>query len=321
MTKKIVFMFSGQGSQYYQMGKELYLSNDIFKKYMKELDIISAKYIGNSIIDEIYNPEKKKSDTFDRLLYTHPAIFMLEYSLTKTLFDMDIIPDYVLGASLGEFVSAAIAKTLSVEDALESVIKQAQVIEQNCEESSMIAILSGTDLYYDEPKIRECAEIGSVNYNSHFIIVTKNQNTNEIIKILRQRDILYQVLPVRYGFHSNLINSAEPDYLDYLARLHINNPKLRTISCLNGTKIEDLQQNYFWEVVNKPIKFKEAIKHLEGISSSNYYIDLGPSGTLSNFAKRNIEKSSESKCYSIVTPFDNDEKNIYSIKNIISCNI
>ncbi len=104
MNEPLVFMFSGQGSQYYHMGKELFKENTVFRQSMLEMDAIAARRIGTSIVEEIYHPGKRVSDPFDSILFSHPAIFMIEYSLYKVLEDRGIYPDYVLGSSLGEFL-------------------------------------------------------------------------------------------------------------------------------------------------------------------------------------------------------------------------
>lgn len=91
MNEPLVFMFSGQGSQYYHMGKELFKENIVFRQSMHEMDAMAARRIGTSIVEEIYHPAKRVSDPFDSILFSHPAIFMVEYSLYKVLEDRGII--------------------------------------------------------------------------------------------------------------------------------------------------------------------------------------------------------------------------------------
>src|SRR5690349_11489627 len=82
---KTVFMFSGQGSQYFQMGKELFNKNDTFRTWMVRLDEIARRLAGRSVIETLYSEAHRKADRFDCTLLTHPAIFMVEYSLAQTL--------------------------------------------------------------------------------------------------------------------------------------------------------------------------------------------------------------------------------------------
>ena len=96
-----VFMFSGQGSQYFQMGRELFEKNETFRDWMIRLDDIPRHVSGKSVIEVLYSDVYGKGDRFDRTLLTHPAIFMVEYSLAETLVEAGVRPDMVLGVSLG----------------------------------------------------------------------------------------------------------------------------------------------------------------------------------------------------------------------------
>src|SRR5688572_9620134 len=115
MTKPIVFMFSGQGSHYYQMGRELFEQQPIFRHWMQLADSIYQELTGLSIIHELYENGHKKSEPFVRTLLTHPAIFSIEYALGQIILEQGIIPDYVLGTSLGEFAAAVFAGVMTFE--------------------------------------------------------------------------------------------------------------------------------------------------------------------------------------------------------------
>jgi trans-AT polyketide synthase/acyltransferase/oxidoreductase domain-containing protein len=85
MNKPIVFMFSGQGSQYFQMGKALYQSLVTFRHWMDRLDDDFYILTGTSVISHLYDENKKKGDPFDNFLFSHAALFMVEYALAQVL--------------------------------------------------------------------------------------------------------------------------------------------------------------------------------------------------------------------------------------------
>jgi bacillaene synthase trans-acting acyltransferase len=312
MKKSIVFMFSGQGSQYYHMGKELYCKNAIFRRWMSALNDIVYKNIGLSISNEIYNETKSKADNFDHLLYTHPAIFMVEYSLARVLIESGIEPDYVLGASLGELTSAAVAGIISVEETIECLLKQAQLIENYCKLGGMVAILHNPELYNQVSSISLNSELVAVNYQSHFIISGDREKLVNVEEYLKSREVLFQTLPVRYGFHSSNIDPVEGEYKQFLGKFLLKKPNVPIISCLNE-QVTEFYPDHFWNVIRQPIYFQKVILKLEQ-DCQLHYIDLGPSGTLANFVRNNLRKDSLSQVYDVLTPFGQDTKKLERLK-------
>ncbi|PEM85118.1 acyltransferase [Bacillus wiedmannii] len=314
MKNPVVFMFSGQGSHYYQMGRELYSFNPLFREWMDKLDESIFKISGLSVLNTLYNDSNKIQDKFHNIILTHPAIFMTEFSLSQVLIRNGIEPEYVLGVSIGEYASAAVAGVMKIEDVLESVIKQAYMLEQHCQKGYMIAVLGDSDLYYDSPIIYNNSKLAAINYSSHFVISGKYEELKVVEGYMRKKDILFQVLNVDFGFHSSCIDSIKLPYTDFLKTKDLNSPKIPMISSLNGDLVSTIQSDYFWDVIRKPMKFRNAIMNLESIQ--NYtYIDLGPSGTLATFVKYILGEQSTSEYYSIVTPYNQDMKNLDKVLN------
>jgi len=308
-------MFSGQGSQYYHMGKELYCQNTIFQKWMSKLNDIVYQKVGFSIIDEIYSGSKNKADNFDRLLYTHPAIFMVEYSLARVLIESGLEPDYVLGASLGELTSAAVAGVISVEETLAIILTQAQLIEKHCQIGSMIAVVDSPDLYNQSSVISLHSNLAAINYSSHFIISGESAKLLKIEEHLKAKDLIFQALPVRYGFHSSNIAPIENEYATFLSKLSFRKPEIPVISCLLSGCATDFSDMYFWDIIRQPIYFQKTIINLEEQGQFKY-IDLGPSGTLANFVRKNLSRDSLSQSYDVLNPFGQDVKKLKKVKEI-----
>jgi bacillaene synthase trans-acting acyltransferase len=256
-------MFSGQGSQYYHMGKELYCQNNVFQQWISEINDIVYQRIGFSVIDEIYNEVKGKADSFDRLLYTHPAIFMVEYSLARVLIESGFKPDYVLGTSLGEVNSAAVAGVVSLEEALEILLKQIDLITRHCQNGSMIAIIGSPDLYSQLSMAFRYLELAAINYSSHFIVSGDTKNLSEIEGYLRNKGVVFQRLPVGYGFHSSNIIPIENEYKTFLRKFVLKKPEVPIISCSLSDFVTEFSNTYFWDIIREPICFQDIIVKLE----------------------------------------------------------
>ena len=186
MRQSVVFMFSGQGSHYYQMGRGLFEHNLVFQEWMLEGDKILSEMIGVSIIDQVYNNRYKKIDPFNRTLYTHPAIFLVEYALAQAVIDSGIEPDQVLGTSVGGFAAAALAGVMTFETALTAVVRQAEAIETLCPPGGMMAILNSPDLYFENPLFNENLELAGINFPSHFVVSGKPESLSDIQDLFKR---------------------------------------------------------------------------------------------------------------------------------------
>lgn len=310
---KIIFLFSGQGSQYYQMGRKLFDSDSTFRKHMYEQDeIVRASHEGISIVEEVYNTKYKLFDPFSALKLTHPAIFMVEYALVKVLERQGIVPDFVLGCSLGEITAATVAGVLSVEDALKLIIKQAEIVEKECRPGRMVAVLQDLNAY-QYPEIKNFSDVAAINAPSQFVISGEKEKLGLVMKFMKDRDMLHQELVVSYGFHSSSIAAAEIPYKAYLQQQKFQAPTLPVVSGVSGLPIERFDDDYLWNVVRKLTDYAGAVKFLESAVGSRedlMYLDLGPAGSLANLVKYNISSDSTSKGFQIMTPFQQEQKKL-----------
>src|SRR5688572_6962505 len=112
VRRRTVFMFSGQGSQYFHMGRALYERSDVFRAELDHLDALATPLVGQSVVRALYDERRSKADTFDRLALTSPAIFMVEWALARAVVEAGVRPDVVLGVSNGSFAAAVMAGAL-----------------------------------------------------------------------------------------------------------------------------------------------------------------------------------------------------------------
>ncbi|PMB37540.1 polyketide synthase, partial [Fischerella thermalis CCMEE 5319] len=129
----VIFMFSGQGSQYANMGRQLYEVEPTFKKHVDICAVILQPYLGVDIRSLLYpNPEdiETASQQLQQTAFTQSALFVTEYALAQLFMSWGVRPEAMIGHSIGEYVAATIAGVFSVEDALKIVAKRGQLMQQ-----------------------------------------------------------------------------------------------------------------------------------------------------------------------------------------------
>jgi trans-AT polyketide synthase/acyltransferase/oxidoreductase domain-containing protein len=294
------------------MGKELFEQDALFRETMLALDQTVLECGGESVIRYMYGSGSPiRDDGFQRTIFSHPAIFMVEYSLAQSLLTRGVIPDYVLGSSLGEFAAAAVAGIFSAEDGLRCVMKQALSFERYCPSGAMLSILADVSIYSELPEIEYCTLV-SVSYDGHFVISGPVHVMAKVQDWLTVHSVLSQMLPVSFAYHSRWIDRAEEAYTKELQSFDFVVPHIPFISCTVGGQAARIKQNHFWQVARKPILFREAIQKLEH-TGPHRYIDISPGGTLAGFVKRLAGEQSLSSTAIVLSPFYKEKQQLEKV--------
>jgi bacillaene synthase trans-acting acyltransferase len=300
MSNPTVFMFSGQGSHYFQMGRSLYELNPAFKRWLDLMDEIARDLSGRSVIAVLYG-ESKKSDPFIDLASTHPAIFMVEYALAQALIERGVKPDFTLGTSMGSIAAAAVSGCLSVEHALSLVIGQASCLEACCEPGFMTTILAEPHIH-KVPPLNSKSVISAINFSTHFVVSAPTSELGTVEESLRGQSVVFQRLAVSFAFHSPWIDAARDTCVSASAAFSGTKARVPTICCASAKTLNALPEDFFWNVIRAPIVFQHTIQALEATGSFNY-LDVGPSATLATFLKYLLPSTSRSTFRGIMTPY------------------
>ncbi len=306
--RKNVWMFSGQGSQFLGMGRDLYENEPVFRECMDRCDRIARPWINASLTETIYRADR--SAAFDDTHLTHPAIFSVQWSLARTLLARGHRPDVLVGYSLGEMVAHIVAETIPLETGLELLHRHASLMESATPEGGMLAILGKPDElkahWADIPDVW----ISARNFENHFVVSGTTRALDQLESRLEVENTTRQRLPIRRAFHSPLMEPAKPEFQTWIATLRPAPPKFDIISSATADRSTGLGS--LWTATREPVEFQRTIRRLEAESPDGCaYVDLGPSGTLATFVKY-MRVAPRSAFFPIITPWGGAEKNIQS---------
>ena len=291
MSKKIAFLFPGQGAQYINMGKSLYENINECKEIFDKGEEILEMPIKDIIFDG-------SEETLKSTKYNQPAILLTSLACQKALELEGIEADYVAGLSLGEYSGLVYSGIVSFEDGVKLVKSRATIMDEGIAEGvgSMAAVMKLNKEKVDT-LLKEASKFGVVeaaNYNcpGQVVITGEVDAIRESVSIAKDLGGLCIPLKVSGPFHSSLYEKASFKYYESIKDIEINEPKKVMYSNVLGkpySKQDDIRDLLRKQIMS-PVLFEDSIIHLldQGIDT---FIELGPGKTLSGFVKKIDKKA------------------------------
>jgi len=311
-ARRKVFLFSGQGSQSFFMGRELFETQPGFKRRLCEVDELFKRALGNSVLERLYDARAARLDPLDDLLVSHPAIFMIEYALAQLLIERGIQPDAVVGASLGEVAAAVIAGALPVEAGVALVAAQAQLFARAAPRGGMLAVLHELDVCRNISAVVRDGEIAAINYASNFVISADEEGLARIQQELSQRSMAFHRLPVKYPFHSSHIDRLRDEFRSRVRAEFFARPQVPIYSCSTAGMLQSLDNEHYWTVVRAPIRLRDTVQLLEAQGNCDY-IDVGPAASFATIIKRLLAGGSSSRLFPLLSPFSRVDRELEGV--------
>ena len=291
MSKKIAFLFPGQGAQYINMGKSLYENINECKEIFDKGEEILEMPIKDIIFDG-------SEETLKSTKYNQPAILLTSLACQKALELEGIEADYVAGLSLGEYSGLVYSGIVSFEDGVKLVKTRATIMDEGIEEGvgSMAAVMK-LNKEKVNTLLEEASKFGVVeaaNYNcpGQVVITGEVDAIRESVSIAKALGGLCIPLKVSGPFHSSLYEEASFKYYESIKDVEINEPKKVMYSNVLGkpySKQDDIRDLLRKQIMS-PVLFEDSINHMldQGIDT---FIELGPGKTLSGFVKKIDKKA------------------------------
>ncbi|MGO9454316.1 MAG: beta-ketoacyl synthase N-terminal-like domain-containing protein [Candidatus Binataceae bacterium] len=288
-----VFMFPGQGTQFSGMARELYSCEPLFRRHA-DLCLGMIADIAHTNLKEVLFVEphlfpladQARSDT----RYVQLMLFVCEYALAKLLIDIDIIPDAMIGHSIGEYVAACLAAVFTLEDVIRLVDARGRLMQSTTPGRMLIVGLSeeACDKY-----LSDGVSLAAVNGPELCVLAGPDRVIAELESRLAREGHRARGLPVSRAFHSWLMDPVLDSFESEVAKIRLQEPKLPFISNVTGTWIEPAQATsvgYWREHLRKTVRFWSGIRKL-GEQENRLFMEVGPGQTLITLAKRSLKKA------------------------------
>ena len=259
-----VFVFSGQGSQWAGMGRDLYKSSSLFRETFDRCHSALRKISRGrfQLRDEVF--ATKKNSNLSNTAIAQPAIFAIQISLAKLWESWGVHPAAVVGHSVGEVAAAYIAGALSFEDAVRVIYHRGSKME-----SARIGRMIAAEITPEEALEAIHSNGGGLslaacNGPSSVSISGEPDAVDHLYKLLQQRNIFCRYVPVDYAFHSDLMDPVRSRLISSLSGITPKRSHSPIFSTVTGKKLTGTRFNadYWWRNVRQTVRFSEVIENL-----------------------------------------------------------
>lgn len=286
---QVAFLFTGQGAQYVNMGRELYQMQPVFRQTLDHCAELLRPYLETPLLAVLYpDPEASEPENspLDQTAYTQPALFAFEYALAQMWLAWGIEPALVMGHSVGELVAACVAGVFSLADGLKLVARRGQLMQALPPDGAMVAVLA------DETTVAQAlagqqgeVAIAAFNGPQNVVISGRRVAVERIAGDLAGQGIKTQPLTVSHAFHSPLMEPMVAAFAEVAQSITYHPPRLPLIANVTGALATEtlLDWRYWVRHVQEPVRFAQGLTTLLTRPLAGL-VEIGPKPTLLGMA-------------------------------------
>jgi len=284
----VVFLFGGQGTQYVNMGLNLYHGEPLFRAVVDDCCEILKPHLGRDLREILYpkngDEETAKISLLDTL-FTQPSIFVIEYALARFWQSLGIEPATMAGHSVGEFVAATLAGVWNLEDVLGIVALRGRLM-QSLPRGSMMAVSGSAG---DVAGLLPAAlQIASNNAPNLCVVSGPEADVLAFQQLLEEKKIACRRLHTSHAFHSAMMDPIVEPLREAIAKIELRAPLKPFVSTVSGRPIgtaETTDPSYWAHHARATVQFAKAISYLQE-QGHDLFLECGPGSTLCSLTRK-----------------------------------
>lgn len=291
---RLVFVFSGQGPQWWAMGRELLATEPVFRQTIQDCHDAMLKLGGWALLDELQRDEA--SSRMNETEFAQPAIFAIQIALAALWQSWGVRPQVVVGHSVGEVAAAYVAGVLDLPAAIRVIYHRGRCMEHAPERGKMIAAaLTREETEARIAKYQGRVSLAAVNGPKMVSIAGDADAVDEIFYELEQLQMFVRQVPVNYAFHSVHMDPVQTELAAALQGLQPQAAKLPLYSTVTGQHAEGalFHADYWWQNVRQTVLFAPAIQALIA-AGYTHFLEISPHPVLSNSMSESLANAQAS---------------------------
>lgn len=281
---RIGFMFTGQGSQYAGMARDLYENEPVFKETLDRCASLLAQWLERPLFSVLWGDA---ANLIDQTQYTQPALFSVEYALAQLWKSWGIEPAVVMGHSVGEYVAACVAGLFSLEDGLKLISHRGKLMHGLPAGGGMLVVMADAEsvarrIEGQEDKL----SIAAINAPSQTVVSGALEALYALKETCSKEGVRTMALPVSHAFHSPLMNSIVAPFHALAANVDYQEPQLTIISNMTGAEDDERMAaaDYWARHITAPVNFASGVR--EFCKHADLVVEIGPKTTLISLARQ-----------------------------------
>jgi acyl transferase domain-containing protein/NAD(P)-dependent dehydrogenase (short-subunit alcohol dehydrogenase family)/acyl carrier protein len=315
---KVAFLYTGQGSQYVNMLRELRATEPIVGETFAEADRVMTPLLGKPLSEFIFvnqadaDAVAKAEEDLRQTAITQPAVLAIDLALTRLLAAYGIQPDMTMGHSLGEYGALVASDALPFKDALEAVSARGRgmtevAVKDNGRMAAVFAPLEEIERILKT--VNGYVVIANINSDRQAVIGGASQAVEQATEIFQKAGYNVVALPVSHAFHTSIVAGASEPLRRVLERLHLQSPHIPVVANVSGefypTGPDVVQQmlDILAKQVAAPVQFVKGLRTLYE-AGARVFVEVGPKKALQGFAEDVLGEHGD-----VVPLFTNHPKN------------